>query len=72
MGGCENSAFDFGGTPRGRIEDAMSKTEKDKAVKKVQIAIDKMIGLQDMGLNSDIVTRVLEMLNSLETEIQSR
>lgn len=42
-----------------------SQTEKDRANKKVEIAIDKMIDLQDLGFNNDTVTRILEKLNSL-------
>lgn len=47
----------------------MFKTEKEKAIKKVQIAIDKMVDLQDMGLGNDNVARILERLNSEESEL---
>lgn len=46
-----------------------TQTEKDKAIKKVQIAIDKMIDLQDMGFGQDIVSRIIEQLNTLEAKI---
>lgn len=45
---------------------AMTQTQKDRAIKKVEIAIDKMIDLQDMGFRWDDVARILEMLNSLQ------
>ncbi len=46
-----------------------TQTELDKAEKKVQIAIDKMIDLQDMGFGNSKIETILQMLNSLETEI---
>lgn len=49
----------------------MTQTEKDRAIKKVEIAIDKMVGLQDMGLGCDKVARLLDMLRSLESDINS-
>lgn len=45
-------------------------TEKARAEKKVQIAIDKMIDLQDAGFACDAVTRILEQLNALENRIR--
>lgn len=46
-----------------------TQTEKEKARKKVEIAIDKMVDLQDMGFGCDAVTRILERLNEFETRI---
>lgn len=43
----------------------MTRTEKEKAEKKVEIAIDKMVDLQDAGFGCDAITRILEQLNSL-------
>ncbi len=49
-----------------------TQTELDKAEKKVQIAIDKMIDLKDMGFANSKVETILEMLNSLEIEINAK
>lgn len=51
----------------------MNQTQKDKAIKKCEIAIDKMIDLQQdynlsIGIMSDI-QRILDQLNSLESRI---
>ncbi len=46
-----------------------TETEKRRAEKKVQIAIDKMVDLQDMGHGYDAVSRILDQLNNLETTI---
>jgi len=35
-----------------------------RAIRKLEIAIDKMVDLQDGGYGCDAVTRILEMLNS--------
>ena len=43
---------------------------KNQAIKKVQIATDKMIDLQDAGLGCDLVSRILEKLNSLENRME--
>lgn len=47
------------------------KTKKEiaRAVKKVEIAIDKMVDLQDAGFGCDAVTRTLEQLNWLLAKI---
>ena len=50
----------------------MTQTQKDKATKKVEIAIDKIIDLQDMGIEGNECERVLDALRSLETRIWSR
>ena len=43
---------------------------KKSAVKKVEIAIDKMSQLQDAGYGCDKVSRILESLNALRQEIE--
>ncbi len=48
----------------------MRNTERDKAIRKIEGAIDRMIDLQDMGLNDDRVMRVLEMLNALLNHVR--
>jgi hypothetical protein len=55
-------------------EEVMRRTQReiDKAVKKVERAIDAMVDLQDDGWGCDTVTRVLEMLNSLRGTIESK
>ena len=50
----------------------MTQTEKDKALKKVEIAIDKMIDLQDTGLGNDRIQRILDELNNLWAQINSK
>jgi hypothetical protein len=47
-----------------------SETEKRRAEKKVQIAIDKMIDLEDMGAGCDAVARLLDSLRLLESTIE--
>ena len=42
----------------------------ETAVRKVQRAIDMMVDLQDAGFGCDSVTRILEMLRSLESAVQ--
>jgi len=46
-----------------------TQTKKDKAIKKIEIAIDKMVDLQDMGFGCDAIARVLEKLNGLRNDI---
>ena len=46
-----------------------TETEKRRAEKKVQIAIDKMIDLQDMGAGTSSIERILDSLRSLESEV---
>ena len=56
-----------------RKELEMTQTEKDKALKKVEIAIDKMIDLQqDFDLNTMQMSRILDSLNSLYGFISSK
>ena len=38
---------------------------RDRAIKKVEIAIDKMVALQDGGWGDPDISRVLELLNGL-------
>jgi hypothetical protein len=49
----------------------MKKATKDKAIKKINIAIDKMIDLQDMGVGCEAVSRILEKLNGLRNTIEN-
>lgn len=46
-----------------------TQTEKDRAERKVNIAIDKMIDLQAAGFACDAVSRILEQLNALKCRI---
>jgi flagellin-specific chaperone FliS len=41
--------------------------EKDQAEKKCNIAIDKMIDLQDMGFGNEKIQRILDSLNELRS-----
>ena len=43
----------------------ITNTKKMQALKKVEIAIDKMVDLQDMGLGDETIARILEKLNML-------
>lgn len=45
-------------------------SQRDRAVKKIEIAIDKLADLQDMGLGCDDITRALEILNSLRNRME--
>jgi ATP-dependent protease Clp ATPase subunit len=45
---------------------------KSRALKKVLIAITKMIDLQDAGYGCDDVARILEKLNHLEYQIKNK
>ena len=47
----------------------MTQTEKYKALKKVEIAIDKMIDLQDMDIEANEAQRLLDKLNLLWSKI---
>ncbi len=46
-----------------------TKREIEKALKKIEIAIDKMIELQDLGFGCYDVEQVLSRLRSLEINI---
>jgi hypothetical protein len=48
-----------------------TQTEKDRAEKKVQIAIDKLIDLQGMGFCREEAERILDALRHLETRVRS-
>lgn len=43
---------------------------KAQALKKVEIAIDKMVDLQDTGRGNDNIARILERLNELHGQIE--
>ena len=43
---------------------APTRTELDKAIKKTEIAIDKMIDIQDMGFGDHEVSEALSALNA--------
>ncbi len=49
----------------------MTDTKKNYAIKKVQIAIDKLVDLHDLGFTNDKIRQCLDLLQSLETEIQT-
>lgn len=49
--------------------DTMTRKDRDRAEKKVQIVTDKMIDLQEMGFGCDRVTRIIENLNTLTHEV---
>lgn len=49
----------------------MNYMQKQKVAKKLEVAIDKMIDIQDMGFGDDTISRVLEMLNSKLNRVQS-
>lgn len=40
------------------------------AIRKVEIAIDKMIDLQDEGLGNENIARILEHLNELQRQLK--
>jgi hypothetical protein len=52
-------------------EETMSAKEKARAIRKVEIAIDKLIDAQDLGLADDSVQRALDSLNSLLARLRS-
>ena len=43
-----------------------TKAEKNLATRKVAIATEKLIDLQDLGFEDDTTSEILEMLNSLQ------
>ena len=47
----------------------MANTERDKAIKKIQIAIDKVIAIQDMGLGCGLAEEALAALRALESSL---
>jgi hypothetical protein len=49
----------------------MTKYQRERAIKKLEIAIDKLIDLQDMGWGDDGVARALELLNERLARLQS-
>ena len=48
------------------------KKEIRRAIKKVEIAIDKIIDLQDDGFGCDATARILERLNELQSGLQRK
>lgn len=42
----------------------MSAKEKARAIRKLEIAIDKLIEVQDLGGGCDAIARALEILNA--------
>ena len=44
-------------------------TKQEAAQKKVEIAIDKIIDVTDMGFACDLTERVLELLRQLESKV---
>lgn len=44
---------------------------RNRAAKKVQIAIDKMVDLQDERYGCELVSRILDLLGTLQTRIES-
>lgn len=48
----------------------MSRQKKERAIKKIEIAIDKIIDIQDMGLGDGDVQRTLDYLNDLVTKFE--
>lgn len=49
----------------------MTNTERENAIKKLEIAIDKLIDVQDMGLGDDSIGRALELLNAKLNRLRS-
>lgn len=49
-------------------EDKKAKALRERALKKVHAAIDKMIDLQDMGLGNGDVSAILDALNGLQSK----
>jgi hypothetical protein len=46
-----------------------NETERKKAIKKAEIAIDKLVDLQDMGFGCNRVSEALDRLNGFIIEI---
>jgi hypothetical protein len=53
------------------VRENMTKYQRERAIKKLEIAIDKLIDLQDMGWGDDSVARALELLNEKLARLQS-
>ena len=49
----------------------MTKYQRDRAIKKLEIAIDKLIDIQDMGFGDDAIGRALELLNAKLNRLRS-
>lgn len=48
-----------------------SKIDIERAIKKVQIAIDKMIDLNDMGFGCYKIEEILTRLRSIESHLEN-
>jgi len=48
-----------------------TKSEKNKALKRVERAIDAMVDLMDMGFGTGDVQRVLDSLNHIRSQIEN-
>jgi hypothetical protein len=46
-----------------------NETERKKAIKKAEIAIDKLVDLQDMGFGCDFISEALDGLNGFITDL---
>ena len=46
-----------------------TQNERNRAEKKIQIAIDKMIDLQDLGFGCEDIERILDRLRTLEIDV---
>lgn len=47
-----------------------NRKERERAVKKVERAIDALVDLQDLGFGSGDVQRILDALNSLRARLE--
>lgn len=61
----------IGVTRQMEVEMNHTQREKDRAEKKVEIAIDKMIDLKDMGFGDSSTENILDQLNRLCNKIRS-
>jgi hypothetical protein len=52
-------------------QSAMTKYQRERAIKKLEIAIDKLIDIQDMGFADDASARALELLNEKLSRLRS-
>ena len=52
-------------------DNKFTQTELDRAERKVEIAIDKLVDLQDWGFGNYKTQEILDRLNSLNSEIMA-
>ena len=52
-------------------DNKFTQTEIDRAIRKVEIAIDKMVDIQDWGFGNYKTQEILDRLNSLNGELVS-